>query len=894
MNVQADRSATAGVPRGVVTFLFTDIEGSTRRWETDPDEMRVALEAHDRTLRDAISDCGGTVFKHTGDGMCAVFTSPRAAVDAAIESQRAVQLPVRMGIATGEAQQRDGDYFGPALNRAARIMAAGHGGQVLADGITAELLDNVDLIDMGPRRLRDIPNPVHVHQVASAGLRAEFPPLRTSDPAPGNLRRPTTGFVGREAELEQVRKELDEHRLVTLTGVGGVGKTRLALEVAASVTDRFGDGVWLVELAPVGDPDAVPGAVAAVLGITHQPNVSLVESVAAAHEGRSRLLVLDNCEHVLDAVAELAEAILSHSADTRILATSREGLRTADERIWPLASLDVATSASALFTQRACDLDPGISLDSPHDRDAVLEICRRLDGIPLAIELAASRLQSMTVGEVRDRIGDRFRLLIGSRRGLARHQTLRHAVQWSFDLLDDDERALLARCSVFAGGFDLAAAARVSGPVCGNSDEFATLHLLDSLVRKSLLVADRSAGRTRFTMLETIRQFAEDRLLDAADAAPARSAHAKYFAGLERALFDLWDGPRQREAYEWLGVELSNLRAAFRWAADNLDLDAAAAIAVYAGLIGSCVELREPVGWAEELVPIARRDEHRRLAQLCVIASHCYAAGRIEDAVAYGATAESALESDRYDPVPYDFETNIGGGASAIRGEAERWITVCRNVIERSPGPHTYARSSLTLGLTLAGADAEAVAESQGLLAAADATDNPHVKSYALVAYGIANRDVDPAGARAVERRALAIAQDSGNRQVEHVCAVSLARLSVLLGDDPREALRYLELAIRIRHDSGTSSLVNAPLSILGIFLARAGRFPPAVVILGYASTMLIPTHFPETVSVSAELREALGDDDYEALTQVGKTMTTAEVVAYAYEQIALTRAELP
>ena len=268
----------------------------------------------------------GWLFKHTGDGVCAAFASPRSAVDAAVAAQRALELPVRMGMATGEAELREGDYFGAVLNRAARVMAAGHGGQILLAESTAGLLSGVDLVDLGPRRLRDLPTPVGVFQVRAAGLRTEFPPLRALDASPGNLRPATTSFIGRESEVAELQAAVKAHRLVTLTGVGGVGKTRLALEVAARLADEFPDGVWFFELAAVADPAAVPDAVAAVLGITQQPGKSVSESVAAALEGRVRLLVLDNCEHVLDAAADLIEAILAHSATVKILATSREGL----------------------------------------------------------------------------------------------------------------------------------------------------------------------------------------------------------------------------------------------------------------------------------------------------------------------------------------------------------------------------------------------------------------------------------------------------------------------------------------------------------------------------------------------------------------------------------------
>ena len=383
---------------------------------------------------------------------------------------------------------------------------------------------------------------------------------------------------------------LKAHRLVTLTGVGGVGKTRLATEVAARLADEFPDGVWLFELAAVTDPAAVPDAVAAVLGITQQPGKSVSESVAAAQEGRTRLLVFDNCEHVLDAAADMIEAILAQSASVTVLATSREGLGVADEQVWPVPSLDLSggidSAAVNLFVERARNLAPRFSIDKADEVAAVVEICRRLDGIPLAIELAASRMASMTAREVRDRLDQRFRLLVGSRRALQRHHTLRHAVAWSYDLLDDAEKELLERCSVFAGGFDLQSACAVGGPE--GVDDYAVLDLLDALVRKSLLVADRSSGRTRFSMLETIREFAEEQLVTNAHADVARTAHARYFAGRETDILALWESPRQREAYDWFTAELANLRTAFRWAADHGDLDVAATIATYAGFLGYC------------------------------------------------------------------------------------------------------------------------------------------------------------------------------------------------------------------------------------------------------------------------------------------------------------------
>jgi predicted ATPase/class 3 adenylate cyclase len=887
------RVTAAAAPSGVVTFLFTDVEGSTRRWEADAYEMRVALAAHDAVLRAAIEAHGGFLFKHTGDGVCAAFSSPRSAVDAAIAAQRELELPVRMGLATGEAELRDGDYFGTVLNRAARVMAAGHGEQILLADSTASLLSGVDLIDLGPRRLRDLPAPVQVFQVQAEGLRTDFPSLRALDAGPGNLRPAPTSLIGRESETGEVQAAVKAHRLVTLTGVGGVGKTRLALEVAGRLVDEFPDGVWFFELAAVTDPTALPDAVAAVLGITQQPGKSVAESVAAALEGRVRLLVFDNCEHLLDATADLIEAILAASATTKIVATSREGLGISDEQLWPVPSLNVGagvdSAAVALFVERAQNVSPRFQVGDDSEGAAVVEICRRVDGIPLAIELAASRMATMTASEVRDRLDQRFRLLVGSRRALERHHTLRHAVAWSYDLLDDTEKALLDRCSVFAGGFDLQSACAVAG--FADADDFATLDLLDKLVRKSLLAADRSAGRSRYSMLETIRQFAEEQLVARGEAFEIRGAHSRYFAGREADIMALWDSPRQREAYTWLITELANLRTAFRWAADHKDLDTAAAIAVYAAFVGFWVDQHEPIGWAEDLIEPARAAEHRRLAQLYAMAAMCYATGRIDDAVRHGEAGQLLIGSDRFDDVPYDAESWLSGGY-VMRGEPERMVEWCRKVIARRPGPHTNTRAALVMALTIAGATEEAMAVSEGLLTDSAATNNPQLVCFALLAYGFARRDADPIAASEALRRGLTIAQENGNRFTESQFAGSLSRVTAAHGD-PVEAVDYLTMAIRNHHDAGSFSLMRSPLVTLAAIFNRLGHYQPAATISGFAGTPFTRSVFPEINTAITHLREVLGDDAYESFARAGQNMTPAAMATYAYDQIDQARAEL-
>ena len=874
----------------MVTFLFTDVEGSTRRWEADADGMQAALAAHDEVLCRAIEAHGGWLFKHTGDGVCAAFASPRSAVDAAVAAQRVLELPVRMGIATGEAELRGADYFGAVLNRAARVMAAGHGGQILLAESTAGLLSGVDLLDLGPRRLRDLPTAVGLFQVRAAGLRTDFPPLRTVDETPGNLRPQKTSLIGRESELAEVKATLREHQLVTLTGVGGVGKTRLATEVAGQLADEFPDGVWVFELAAVADPVAVPDAVAAVLGISQQPGKSVSESVAAALEGRLRLLVFDNCEHVLDAAADLIEAILAHSATVKILATSREGLGVADEQLWPVPSLDVGTgidsAAVNLFVERARSVAPRFSLANADEAVAVVEICRRLDGIPLAIELAASRMASMTASEVRDRLDQRFRLLVRSRRGLERHHTLRHAVAWSYDLLDDAEKGLLARCSVFAGGFDLAAACAVGG--CG--DDLATLDVLDALVRKSLMVADRSSGRTRFSMLETIRQFAEEQLLASGSADEVRAAHARHFAGRETDVLALWDSPGQREAYAWFTAELANLRTAFRWAADHGDLDDAATIATYAGFLGFLLENYEPIAWAEELIEPARVVDHPRLATLYVMASQCYLTGRIADAVRHNDAALELL-GDARTRVPFGIEGWLNG-AYITAGQPARAVELCRTHLARGRDPLAWKRAALVMALTIEGPSEEADSAVVGLIEAAEATGNPCALGFALLGYGFAFRDTDPAGALQAMRRGLVIAQDSGNRLIASHLAAVLCRVEANYGD-PMAALEYFRMAIHNHYESGSITMVSTPLAVLAAFFARHGRYESAATLAGFAFGPVTAVTFPELETAIVHLRDVLGEATYESLARKGETMTTAAMATYAYDQIDQARTEL-
>lgn len=873
-----------------MTFLFTDVEGSTRRWEADADDMRAAMATHDEVLRRAVERYDGFLFKHTGDGVVAAFTSPRSAVDAAIAAQKELALPVRMGLATGEAELRSGDYFGTVLNRAARLMAAGHGGQILVADSTASLLAGADLIDLGPRRLRDIPVPVGAFQLRAPGLRTEFPPLRTVEGTPGNLRLASTGLIGRESALSDIEAAVGSRRLVTLTGVGGVGKTRLAMAAAARLATEFPDGVWVFELGAVTDPASVPDAVAAVLGITQQPGRTVSESVAVSQEGRVRLFVIDNCEHVLDAAADLIETISSSSTTVKVLATSREALGLAGEQLCPVRSLDVSagidSSAVALFAERARAVAPQFSAEK--DAGVVVEICRRLDGIPLAIELAAARMSSMTATEVRDRLDHRFRLLVGSRRGLSRHQTLRHAVDWSYDQLSDREKTLLQRCSVFVGGFDLHSAYAVAG--FDESDDYAVLDLLDALVRKSLLVADRSAERTRFSMLETIREFADEELLASGTAEDIRAAHARHFAEREEDVVRLWDGPRQPEAYRWLTTEMPNLRSAFRWAADHQELDTAATIASYVALFSWMIEIYEPITWVEELIEPARTSDHPRLAYLYVLAAQCYTSGSIESAVRYCDLGAEVVDSGRYS-IPFGIEGMLYSPYVYL-GQPDRAVEWCRSQIRKGRDTHTSITMGLIICLAVAGRHAEAIPLTDELVAAAEATHNPYVLSYALLACAIGLFYADPVRAVEANRRGLELAESTGNRGNATYLLSMVARLETRHGD-PIEALSFVARAIRNYLDSGNPTNMATALGIAAIVFDSMGRYEPAAVAAGFGFIPLNAAAMPELETTISHLRDVLGNSAYESLARRGKTMTLSEIAAFANENIDHVRAEL-
>ena len=583
------RSPAAARPTGTVAFLFTDIEGSTVRWERDREAMATALARHDALMRVAMEARGAYVFKTMGDAFCTAFATPLDALAAALDAQRALGgedfsavegLRVRMALHAGSADERGGDYFGPAVNRVARLLAVGHGGQVLVSGACTELLGNdlppaCGLRDLGEHRLKDLAQPERIRQLLAPELIADFPPLRSLEHLSNNLPAQISSFVGRETEIAEVAALIERHRLVTLVGSGGVGKTRLSLHVAAELVDSFSDGVCFVELAPLGQGEYIPTTVASALGITLPSEGDLVEHLARALKGKEQLLVFDNCEHLVEGAARVISTILHAAPKVKVLASSRQGLGVAGEATYQVPSLglpgkddpnpsaiDVLRYESvALFVERARAASATFPL-TDENAPIMAEICRRLDGIPLAIELAAARVKMLGPKQLRDRLDERFRVLTGgSRDVLPRQQTLRALIDWSYDLLDERERVLFRRLGVFVNGFTLeGAVAAGSGEDLDDLDVF---DILASLVDKSLVLAEPQGDAARYRLLESTRAYAAEKLVAAGERDTVAGHHLRYLRDRFVELRERFDRTaRITDLDKALQTELEDVRSA--------------------------------------------------------------------------------------------------------------------------------------------------------------------------------------------------------------------------------------------------------------------------------------------------------------------------------------------
>ena len=875
-----------------MTFLFSGIQDSTRLWDESPVDMAAAVQIHDSILSNVIDRHEGYVFATDGDGFGAAFATPASAAGAAVEAQRELgaepnpRLAVRMGLHTGEAVERGGSYSGSEVNRAARLMALGHGGQILVSDATAALLRNrLTFRALGEHVLRGVRGWIAVFQVVAEGLPTEFPVLRSVDDFAGNLPRQLSSLVGREQLITDVAELVRSDRLVTLSGAGGVGKTRLSLEVGAELASEFADGVWIVDLAAVADGFEIPAAIAAVMGITPRGDVPLLDTVAEALAGRRMLLILDNCEHVLSGATQAVASMLSRSGNLRIEATSREPLGLAGEVVVSVSPLSVnggiTSDAVTLFVDRARSVRPNFEVQDATDAAAVTEICATVDGLPLGIELAAARMASMNAVEVRDRLADRFRLLRSTTPGPERQVTLHHAVEWSYDLLSDSEQALLRAVSVFAGGFDLPGI----GAAAKRNDEIEVLQTLDSLVRKSLVIADHSAPRTRYGMFETIRQFAFDRLTDTGDADATRDRHAAFFAHQAATHWDHWNGPRWRVAVEWVEVELANLRSAFRWAASRSHVEVATDIAAHAALMGFSVQLFETLSWAEELIEDAVAADVPRLPRLYTGAGYACFAGRPDAARRNAHRATELEDAGGYDPCEPGYSMFVEALGHVYCGDLDSYIELTGEVVRRYGATRGYGLASYVDGLQSAGRIEEALALTEQSVTAARDLGNPYWISYALWIAGMAFSRADARRALAAWDEGVAFVREHRVQFFEGFLARDAARLHTSDGE-PEAALVLFGEAIAAFHRAGNVPQLVITLASVPALFERLERFDAAATLIGAMSQEPSSLHHvPELTDIATRVRGRLGARAAE-LEATGAAFDLNVAAVYARQQI--------
>jgi predicted ATPase len=905
------------LPAGTVTFLFTDLEGSTRLLEAHPTAYRDAVRRHHDLLRETVEGHGGVVFETVGDAVYAAFAQATDAVAAALAGQVALQredweevgaLRARMGLHTGEVERQGAHYFGAPLYRCARLTAAAHGGQVVLSAAVAELvrgaLPAASLRDLGAHRLKDLQNPERVFQLTAPELSGDFPPLRTLDARPHNLPLQLTSFVGRERELAEVTGRLAGAPLLTLTGPGGTGKSRLALQGAAEALPDYPDGAWLVELAPLADPALVPDAVAAVLGVREEPGRPLLATLTDALRAKRLVLVLDNCEHLLDACARLAEALLRACAGLRILATSREALGIAGEVPYRVPSLAVPAAhdpppvealaryeAVRLFAERAAVVQPGFAVTAGNAA-AVAEVCRRLDGIPLALELAAARVRVLPVEQLLGRLEDRFRLLTGgSRTALERHQTLQAAVAWSYDLLTDRERALFGRLSVFAGGWTLEAAEAVCAG--GGIDAADVLDLLSRLVDKSLAGAEAQPdGTARYRLLETLRQYARQRLAaDGAGAADAvRRGHAAYYLALAG------DVPADPAGFDRLEREHDNLRAALRWllergpAEDALRLGEA--LRGFWAIRGYYAEGRERLGELLALPAAAARTPtvsalYNGAGRLAANQGDYGAARALYErslaiaretrdarvvAAAVGNLANVVREQGDYATAHRLLEEDLAAARAAGRRRIAGNLLNQLGLVALQEGDYAAARACLEEALTLL---RETGSEFGAILAA---TRLGHV----------AHAEGDGADARRRYEQSLAALRAWDDKRVAAGLLVNLALVEVDAGD-PAVAGGHLAagwaLLGALRDRAGTALWLEgaAGLAAARAQAAGAARLAGAAAALRERLGTAQPRNLRDWLERRLEpARAALGGEAYARARAEGRGMSAEQAVAYA------------
>jgi predicted ATPase/class 3 adenylate cyclase len=904
---------------GTVTFLFTDLEGSTRLWEDFPDAMQDALARHDALLRDAILAGNGRIVKMRGDGVHAVFGSAHDALGAAAGAQRAISaepwgvtgpLRVRIGVHTGDAELREGDYYGTAVNRAARLMDAASGGQILVSLATEELardtLDHgLEFVDLGEHRLRNLARAERVFQLAGPGLPDDVEPPTWLDVVPGNLPLQVTSFVGREDAVVEIAGAVRTGPLVTITGTGGVGKTRLALQIAGRMLDDYRDGAWICELGVANEEAEAIQVIATSLGVTPRPGMSLEASIVEFLRTKQLLLVLDNCEHLLEVSARFAERVIRGCPDVRVLATSREGLAVHGEQIRPLRSLTMSASdapddaapsdATLLFVDRASAARPGFSVDSGNSR-AIAEICRRLDGIPLAIELAAARVVSMNPDEIVTLLDERFRLLTGGRRGaVERHQTLRAAVEWSYSLLTAVEQRVFARLSVFSGSFSGTDATAV---VTGDGvDTWDAIETIGGLVTKSMVNTDEAPdGSMRYRLLETLRQFALDRLADIDDPDAWRRRHAVHFAEFAELAGNGFLGSEELAWRPRTMIELDNLRIAVAWSLDRGDhTDRELAIRIVAGLsneanAGSSLGVGS---WSERALPfVDATTPERRAAVLSAASWNALFGGDLELArdrahAVLGIEPRGFVRAATYVLLSY---------IAAIQQDYNRVAATLAEglaVTEADEGDHALV-SRVTLlmasaGMRVLGGDdsPEAQRTADEALRAARESGHPTSIANALFVSVFGMWRTDPARAAAIMDESIALVRRGASGVVFGLLLAVRAVAYAEAGDHDR-ARAHLRESIAFSTDRGDSPTVATAVDYGIQVMSALGELDDAAVFAGAISTpqlspidSLPARERTRRDDALARTRAALGDEAYEALFARGAAMSFDEVCRY-------------
>jgi predicted ATPase/class 3 adenylate cyclase len=907
------------LPTGTVTFLFTDLEGSTRRWEAHPQEMRDALARHDAIVRGSVESHGGVVFSTMGDGMAAVFASAREAVRAVLAAQQGLggedwgevtgPLAARMGLLTDEGVLGGEPYLNQPLNRCARLMAAGHGGQALVSGATEllvrdDLPEGCGLVDLGEHRLRDLARPVRIFQLTGPGLRGEFPPLRTMEAFAGNLPVQLSSFVGRAGELAGLAAAMARSPLVTVTGPGGVGKTRLALQAAADQLPSFADGAWLCELAPAQDAETMAQAVMAALRAQPRAGLSVAGSIVEFLRIRSALLlVLDNCEHLAGPAAGLAADILRGCRGVRIVATSRQALGVGGEQVFGLGPLSLpppeatmaaagASDAVSLFAQRAAAARSDFSL-TPANVAAVGEICRRLDGIPLAIELAAARVAALRPAEIAGLLDERFRLLTRGRADAARRQqTLQATVEWSYALLGEAERRVFDCLGVFPASFDAEAAVAVAG-----TDGLQRWDLLDSLtdlVGKSMVAEEEGPDRaSRYRLLETMRAYARQQLAAAGELDRLQHRHAEHYAAFaERAGLEL-AGPAQLEWQPRIRAERDNLQAAVTWALASGGQVRPLAFRIVAALAGfAAASPGTARGWAEACTAqIGACPPELRGRVIAAAAWSAYFAGDVPLA---RRRAEDALQGRAAgDPISLALLRMLLAQIYAVTGQPERGASIARQARQEAADLGIeilvgYFHAEESMALVAAGDYAAARPPAMEAVEAARRVQNPGLSAFAFCVAAGAIWPGDPQAALTLIEDSLALARAGAFGTSLGLALMLAGFIRAQTGDLPG-ALAVLQEAMAQQHADGDRLQLGGTLQLAAVVLARLGEAEPAAVLSGACSA-----HFPPDIAAFYQnqiigigeaqplARHALGETAYSAALARGAAMDDDEVVGYA------------